>query len=210
MNLSNKRINAISKYFEKELGTKPVSIQPDYLKCVITQKKEECEIIGGDIYIPEFDDYILYNLKFIGDEAQVILVPNPYPMTTEGMVSLNLFNSLNNYKAHYFGTSLKIESHPIKLIEGSEAQDLLNTLNSMIKDMNVLSLLVSYIDNVYCPKCGELMIFGLNDTVEGKTFECIKCGHEIDIETATGNSEHINSYDYIFKQQPKKGKRKAS
>ena len=210
MNLSNKRINAVAKYFEEELKDELVPIRPDYIKYVITHKMEESETIGGEIYIPEFDDYIGYNLKFMGDEAQVILIPNQYPVTTEGMVALNLFNSCNNYKAHYFGTYLSIESHPIRLVAGREGKDLMDVLNSMIKDMQVLSLLVSYMDKVYCPKCGELMVFGLDDPIVGETFVCTKCKNEIDIETATGCDEHINFYNHVYYQQPKKGKRKSS
>ena len=105
MNLSNKRINAVAKYFEEELKDELVPIRPDYIKYVITHKMEESETIGGEIYIPEFDDYIVitkdgYN---IAEGVKVIKVSS-FKELLDARNSLNkpiIFSKINNVKAEF-------------------------------------------------------------------------------------------------------------
>lgn len=201
------KIRGIVDYLEDKFVDEVTLGVVNTLKEAITGKPDNCIILSATGFNENIDDRILFDFKIYDDKARIVMSCRPNPLTTEGMIEMNIFNYVTSeYKAHYFATNLEVESKLFPLPEGKEAEELWKQFLVISRNLEILRLFSRYAKKTYCPKCGGDMIFSLSPTTIDHEFKCMDCGHSADVETMTGLENYINPFKFIFEAEEDDGK----
>lgn len=201
------KIRGIVDYLEDKFNDEVTLGVPNPLKEIITGKTDDCIILNVAAFNKDIDDRILFDFRIYDDQARIVMSCRPNPLTTEGMIEMNIFNYVTSeYKAHYFATNLEVESKLFPLPEGNEAEELWKQFLVISRNLEILRLFSRYAKKTYCPKCGGDMIFSLSPTTIDHEFKCMDCGHSADVETMTGLEDYINPFKFIFEAEEDDGK----
>lgn len=202
------KIRGIVDYLEDKFNDELTLVVPNTLKEAITGKPDNCIILSVAGFNENIGDRILFDFKIYDDKARIVMSCRPNPLTTEGMIEMNVFNyGESEYKAYYFATNLEVESKLFPLPEGKEAEELWKQFLVISRNHEILTLFSRYAKRTYCPICGKDMVFSLSmDTLDNE-FRCMTCDHTADVETMTGIDDYINPFKFIFGAEDDNGER---